>query len=215
MRTDFINKIAEHFNAQRYLEIGVDDATLNFDKIDIPFKVGVDPAYNDTHKGKNIETLTSDAFFEKQDSHMDIDIAFIDGLHHWEQLVKDIKNTIDHMTKGFIICHDTTPYSEEMQTRERTTHQWTGDVWKAVYYLKTHSTINTTFTINADYGCFVIVVDEYTFSEDIEPITDEVFEKVNALDWNFYLNNFSNIHDVLVSKDKLDAMLMWMRYGFL
>jgi hypothetical protein len=42
-RTDLLNHLAEKYNLQRYLEIGVQVPQLNFDKIKCPYKVGVDP----------------------------------------------------------------------------------------------------------------------------------------------------------------------------
>jgi hypothetical protein len=42
-RTDLLNFLAEKYNLQRYLEIGVQVPELNFDKIKCADKIGVDP----------------------------------------------------------------------------------------------------------------------------------------------------------------------------
>ena len=68
-----------------YLEIGCFDDEV-FSKIEIESKVGVDP-----EKGGTIRD-TSDNFFKFNKTKFDI--IFLDGLHHYHQVKKDIKNSL-------------------------------------------------------------------------------------------------------------------------
>jgi len=93
---------------------------------------------------------TSDAFFADGDlSRMfpdGIDVAFLDGLHHAETLLRDFINTEKHCREGSVIfVHDCLPLNERMAERERrwdetedeeTRDYWTGDVWKILIALK-------------------------------------------------------------------------------
>ena len=82
---DIINKIIIKRNYTSYLEIGCfKDETFN--QINIKKKIGVDPV-----SGGNLR-MTSDQFFIENKEKFDL--IFIDGLHVYEQVTKDIFNTI-------------------------------------------------------------------------------------------------------------------------
>ena len=94
-RWDLIQHIIKKYNFQNYLEIGC-DKDQSFSKISVDKKVGVDPV-----SGGNVRK-TSDDFF--QDNKQNFDIIFIDGLHHYEQVKKDINNSLKFLNKnGFKI----------------------------------------------------------------------------------------------------------------
>lgn len=59
-RTDLLNHLAEKYNLQRYLEIGVQNPAQNFDKIRCKEKISIDP----DPRSRATFCLTSDAFFE-------------------------------------------------------------------------------------------------------------------------------------------------------
>lgn len=152
IRTDIINKLASKINAQTYLEIGVRDHHLNFDKINIANKISVDPYVHDREPSYK---MTSDDFFKQNKDTFDI--IFIDGLHESEYVERDINNSLKVLNdNGFIICHDMNPTSKEMQIVPPIQNQWTGDCWKA--WVKTRS-LNPNvkmFVVNTDWGCGVI-----------------------------------------------------------
>ena len=85
-RWDLIEYLIEKNNYSDYLEIGCDQDQL-FSKIRINNKKGVDPV-----SGGNIRK-TSDDFFQANDEMFDI--IFIDGLHTYDQVKKDILNSVD------------------------------------------------------------------------------------------------------------------------
>ena len=103
-----------------YLEIGCFDDEL-FSKIEIESKVGVDP-----EKGGTIRD-TSDNFFKFNKTKFDI--IFIDGLHHYDQVKKDIDNSLLFLNEnGVIFLHDCMPESCVRQTVPRCSRIWNGDV---------------------------------------------------------------------------------------
>ena len=91
-RSEVINFLILKNNYNSYLEIGIRDPSVNFYKIKCSYKDGVDPA------GKCNYPVTSDEFFDKIDKNKKYDIIFIDGLHVCEQVLKDVNNSLDHLS---------------------------------------------------------------------------------------------------------------------
>ena len=111
--------------------------------------VAVDPEFRlkeDVLKGKSQLLLmqhTSDEFFESgllENAGIEFDLAFLDGMHLYEYLLRDFSNTERFMAPGGrIVMHDCMPWNPNMANRDRSTvdsRAWTGDVWKIVPILK-------------------------------------------------------------------------------
>lgn len=118
--------------------------------------IGVDPEARmltpprtETH----IFAETSDTFFELGRARTllggrPLSIGFIDGLHVFEQALRDfIGFEALCGPDSLIIMHDTVPLDEPTQTRERRTGFHTGDVWKVVLCLKHYRPDLDIFTI--------------------------------------------------------------------
>jgi len=154
-RFELIQFIINKYNLKKYLEIGVGTG-LAFSRIKCELKVGVDPAIKDCIRtGEVLYALTSDNFF--RGSKEKFDIVFIDGLHLYEQTIRDIVNSWNCLNEnGWIVIHDCLPRNAEMCTRKRNTDEWTGDVWKAiVWFRKMYASIEC-YVLDMDYGCGVI-----------------------------------------------------------
>lgn len=150
-RTDIINRLIRKSRYDTYLEIGVNNPRVNYDKINCKHKTGVDPS----PKSDKIIGKTSDEFFK--DNTEKFDIVFIDGLHHAEQVYKDIVNALSVLNEGgVIVCHDMNPEKEEIQKVPRETNEWTGDCWKAWIKLRRERFELEMFVIDTDYGVGVI-----------------------------------------------------------
>ena len=164
-RNEIINKLAIKINAKTYLEIGVRIHSLNFDKINIKHKVGVDPCYEASDREPDFK-LTSDDFFAKNTETFDI--IFIDGLHESEQVERDINNALLFLNQGgYIICHDLNPIKEYRQftldnpkrkefVKKTKDTLWNGDCWKAFIKLRQERNDITMYTIDTDFGCGII-----------------------------------------------------------
>jgi len=125
-RTEFIQHIIDRIEAKSYLEIGTQYG-YNYENIRCKEKTGVDPGDYEIEYLK----MSSDQFFE--DNRKMFDVIFVDGLHHHEQVIKDVDNALECLNEnGVIVCHDCNPSCYEMQVvPEQHLPGWTGDVWRA------------------------------------------------------------------------------------
>lgn len=113
--------------------------------------VGIDPYqgfweklnYVCPHGPASLFPLTSDDFFTQHDLRQvmgqdTFDLGFIDGLHLFEQALKDFINLEHYARKdSVILIHDCLPIAPIVAERERCTGFWTGDVWRIIPCLKT------------------------------------------------------------------------------
>lgn len=130
-----------------YLEIGTESgASLSMARCP---SVAVDPAFDlrsGALDGKSVIHLfqqTSDDFFASNildKLELIFDLAFLDGMHLFEYLLRDFINTESKMSRdGVVLLHDCVPWNglicERTWDKSRT-RSWTGDVWKLVPILK-------------------------------------------------------------------------------
>ena len=152
-RWDLIEYLINKYGYSDYLEIGCDQNQL-FSKIKIQNKVGVDPI-----SGGNVRK-TSDEFFKENEKKFDI--VFIDGLHIYDQVKKDILNSINCLKEnGIILVHDCMPDSLSKQAVPRYRMIWNGDVWKAIVDLRQREDLEI-FTCEMDQGIGVIKKEKNT-----------------------------------------------------
>lgn len=147
--TELINYVSEAIHAKVYLEIGVYNPEHNFDRICTPEKLSVDP----DPSAKADFQMTSDMFFKTASRDPQFDLIFIDGLHHADQVRKDIINSWACLNEGgCIILHDTNPHSEHITCVPRgSQREWCGNVYQAVVQVA-----NKKYTLNDDYGVTII-----------------------------------------------------------
>jgi hypothetical protein len=179
-RFDIINYLIEKYKLINYLEIGVFQGE-NIRKVKASHKDGVDPGHEGYVVPEVNYPMTSDDFFNLLKGHEDIkyDIIFIDGLHHADQVEKDIKNSLNHIINGgFIVLHDCNPVSYEAQLIPRQTIAWNGDVWKAFVNFKAHYPKMECSVIDTDFGVGVIKVGEQV-----------VIPQDNIWDWEHFNSN--------------------------
>lgn len=150
-RIEIINGLIAKNNYKSYLEIGV-QAGHCFAAIECDNKTGVDP---DTGSAAT-EHITSDEFFKG--SKKKFDIIFIDGLHHSDQVKKDIENSLKALSKGgTIVMHDCLPTSKRMQEIPlREQDEWTGDTWRAFLDYRINRSDLEMCVVNCDWGCGII-----------------------------------------------------------
>jgi hypothetical protein len=194
-----------------YLEIGVRKGE-SFIPLRAARKWGVDP---DPHlnwkrlaksrlisllylKHQEIFKETSDEFFKKHDRLLrkhGIDVSLIDGLHSYEQALRDVLNCLDYLKpNGVILMHDCNPANEIMalpaagyaEIAARNIPNWAGlwcgDVYKAVIHLRAMRDDLNVFVLDCDYGVGVVSrghsAEKLSHSErDIQEMDYGFFEK--------------------------------------
>lgn len=195
-RHDIINYLIEKYNLVNYLEIGVFKGE-NIREIKALHKDGVDPGAEGIIVSEVNYQMESDDFFELIKGHDDIkyDIIFIDGLHHSDQVIKDIKNSFNHLvSNGFIVMHDCNPISYEAQLVPRQTIAWNGDTWKTFVGFKMDNIDFKCCVIDTDFGVGVIRNNVYA----------PKFNLHSTLHWNELNNNRKELLN-LISYDEFKA----------
>ena len=181
-RWDLIQMIINKYNFENYLEIGCDKDQL-FSKIKIKNKVGVDPFNGGTIRS------TSDIFFLKNPNDR-YEVIFIDGLHYYEQVIKDIKNSLKILSDdGFILVHDCLPRSLAHQALPRYKASWNGDVWKSIVELRCDVNLDI-ITSKIDFGVAIIRKKK---NQNFLDLHCKNFKKLKFSDYYYNHNNFLNI----------------------
>ena len=177
-RAEIIQNIIDLKDFKSYLEIGTYKNEV-FDKIKCKKKIGVDPV-----SGGNIR-MTSDNFFKvNQDK---FDIIFIDGLHTYKQVKKDILNSINCLRDGgVILLHDCLPLNYYSNAVPRCTYVWSGDVWKAFVEMRTKDDLDC-YCCYADQGIGVILKRKNKNQLTIK------FKKFSDIKFNYYFDNYKKL----------------------
>ena len=178
-RVGLLNTLIRMNGYRDYLEIGVKGGEA-FLQIEVEQKTGVDPELRRLKPklqpgfkgratrwirgafgpwicegdGLRLFEMPSDDFFERYEERFDL--IFIDGLHQFDQVLRDYWNAQRVLRDGgCIVFHDCNPLTEPAAERERgDIHAlWNGDTWKAVYYLRQQGQQIRTY--NFDHGCGV------------------------------------------------------------
>ena len=187
-RLQIVQEIIQKKNFKSYLEIGCFDDEL-FNHINCQFKIGVDPVSGGTIR------KTSDQFFK--DNNYNFDCIFIDGLHEYNQVKKDIINSLNFLNQeGIILIHDCLPNNFYAQATPRCQYEWNGDVWKAIVEFRTRKEIDV-YTCYADYGIGVILKRQ---NKNLLTYPKKDYSK---LKFSEYYNNYNRLMNIIEYEDLL------------
>jgi predicted O-methyltransferase YrrM len=138
----------ERLRPRCYLEIGVEHGSTLQLAVHSEVVLGVDPVPRDIpHRlpaATRLFHMTSDAFFATHSpssllAERRIDLAFIDGMHWFEFVLRDFHNVERWCHPGsMVVLHDCLPVAEVAASRDRQTSFWVGDSWKALDGLLKH-----------------------------------------------------------------------------
>ena len=180
-RWDLIEYLIKKYNYTNYLEIGCDRDQL-FSKVKIQNKIGVDPFSGGTVR------KTSDEFFLENNEKFDI--VFIDGLHIYSQVKKDILNSVQCLKpNGIVLVHDCMPDSVGKQAVPRYKMQWNGDVWKAIVDLRQKNNLEI-YTCEIDQGIGII-----TNKKNSSVLKLDI--PINKIKFKDYYNNYKKYMRVI------------------
>ncbi|MFN3835828.1 MAG: methyltransferase domain-containing protein [Glycocaulis sp.] len=131
---DVLKDLHEILKPKRYLEIGVRHGRSLALSQARTIAIDPEPASEDFGSNVDFYRCTSDDFFFFHADRLDgvkFDLAFIDGMHLAENVLRDFIQTERRMRKsGAIVIDDVLPNHPEQATRDRRTRVWTGDVWR-------------------------------------------------------------------------------------
>jgi predicted O-methyltransferase YrrM len=143
---DVLSGLHEQLKPKTYVEIGVHTGGSMSRALPETISIGIDPApviKEELTQNTRIFELTSDDFFAKHDLAKEMgsptfDLAFIDGLHLWEQALKDFIN-LERFAgpQSVVVLHDCLPLDDVTSQRIRDSIFYSGDVWKLAACLKT------------------------------------------------------------------------------
>ena len=183
-----LRRIHELRQPDLYVEIGVHEGhSLAFVQPGTRI-VGVDPAPKvaEPPPDTTIVAETSDDFFANPAALRGeaIDLAFADGLHLWEQTLRDVANLERHSAPASVILiHDCNPIDEVTAARERTTAIWSGDVWKTVVALRRFRPDLSVVTADVEPTGLAIVTQLNPTNRVLFDQFDEIVNDIDQLRW--------------------------------
>jgi hypothetical protein len=175
-----------------YIEIGVMTGASVAHAKPPTVVVGIDPhprllsAPNTVCK---IYPLTSDNYFASRDPRRDIeaetvDLAFIDGMHLFEQVLRDFIN-IERVSSPttLVLIHDTFAINATVARREWSPNQfWVGDVWKIIPCLRKFRPDLQVFTIATPPSGLSVVTRLDSLSTLLPDRFDEIVSYCSSLE---------------------------------
>lgn len=229
-RITFIQEIINRKKAKTYLEVGVAGGDI-FLKIRAKNKIAVDPKFMISKKRKIRSILkyfpnifnkyyevTSDDFFKTNLSIFtyDLDVVFIDGLHTYNQSLKDAQNCLRFLKEdGIIIMHDCNPpfasaaypamsweHAESLQLAGWT-GAWCGDVWKTIAYLRSTQSNLRICVLDFDYGLGIITKG---IPESILDYSKEDIDKLSYTDLEKNRRKILNLKDMGYLKEVIEYL---------
>jgi hypothetical protein len=200
-----------------YVEIGVQQGiSLNQAVPGTPC-IGVDPEpriEHDLDDERKIYELTSDEFFACHDLIEllggPVALGFIDGLHLFEQVLRDFINLERHSGPGTVLLlHDCIPLNAVTASRERTTDFYSGDVWKAALVLRRRRPELEMATIRTAPTGLSLVRGLDRDNRLLEEEFPEIVASYRDLGFDYYLAHRQEMPEELPNEE--EAITAWLR----
>lgn len=205
-----------------YVEIGIQKGVSMHQALpDTPRVIGIDPmpdirpviAQQRPAANAEIYELTSDEFFQRYDLTEllggSVVLAFIDGLHLFEQVLRDFANLERHSDdRTVILLHDCIPFDETTASRERTTDFYSGDVWKAVLALRRERPdLRMAIVRTAPTG--LCLVTGLNSSRRFQADLLEIEARYQDLDFDYYVSHRNQMPEEIANQ--VQAVEDWLR----
>ncbi|MSP98559.1 MAG: hypothetical protein EXR29_15350 [Betaproteobacteria bacterium] len=140
-----LRRIQEHVRPEAHIEIGVSQGKSFRLCHPGAWSLGIDPEPKlafPLAPNQRVYAETSDRFFSIRVPGVELhgrrlDLALIDGMHHFEFALRDFMNLERWSHSGTtVLIHDVYPLDSQTSDRNRQTAFWTGDVWRVVLALR-------------------------------------------------------------------------------
>lgn len=165
------------YEAPSYLEIGVDQGAT-FRAIQAPRKVAVDVCFafpwqeeaaRPESAGASYHEVTSDDYFSGPRGAEMFDVVFIDGLHTYEQTLRDLLNACACLRRGGVIILDDvmpTTYAASLPdlalsrqfwlATNNPDGSWMGDVFRLVFFIEAFMPAFSYATVAENHGQLIL-----------------------------------------------------------
>lgn len=214
-----LERIHHHLKPRTYIEIGIETGASLQLAAPETLALGVDPQPQLRFvPGPNVRIFaeTSDEFFARHDVRAElgglpVDLAFIDGLHHFEYALRDFMN-LERLCapQSTILIDDCFPHDRRTAERERFIEFWSGDVWKVIVLLKKYRpdlSIHTVATPptgmcivrNLDPGSRFIADNLPRLIDEFTKLDYGYLERGRAKKLNLFPNDWERIRSLLGS----------------
>jgi hypothetical protein len=231
-RPDVLNGLLRLFSHSTYLEIGVNRGET-FLQVKANRKVAVDPKFlfslddaKTAHGGSEFHEVTSDVYFSEIISPAEkFQLIYLDGLHTFEQTLRDFVNATHFLADdGIIVIDDVIPSSyqaalpdqlDAFKVKEFTgdpDNSWMGDTYKLVFFINSFFPAYNLRTISNNHGQAVVwrrpraidVFRSYTMAEIVRLEFLDVIKQSEV----FYKSDFDAIFEEISCQRKaLDSSI--------
>jgi capsular polysaccharide biosynthesis protein len=178
-RSAVLQQILNLFESPSYLEIGVDSG-LTFHSLSAFQKVAVDPDFKFTPPANTMAAeyyaVTSDEYFATHcPANKFFDVVYIDGLHTFEQTLRDMLNAVLRLKPGgVVVIDDILPVSYHASlpdlrvallvrdhlagnaSPQMADNTWMGDVYKLAFFIQTFMQQLSYATVQETLGQMIV-----------------------------------------------------------
>jgi methyltransferase family protein len=187
--------IHETLQPSSYIEIGVFEGGSLSLALPATQSIGIDPNPQINRRlspKTHLFRLTSNEFFAQCDlrtlvvgSHFSL--AFIDGLHLFEQALMDFINLERSSGSGSIVLvHDSMPLDAETSGRKQKTMFYTGDVWKLLLCLSHYRTDLRIHTVRTAPSGLSMIGNLDSRSRVLPTQLDSILRRFRRLSFDYY-----------------------------
>ncbi len=146
--------------------------------------IAIDPAFEiktEVQAPVRLFKMTSDEFFQqynvKELLGNPIDLAFIDGMHKAEYVLRDYINIEKNSHFGtVIVIDDVLPEKIEWTTRERLTQAWTGNVYQIIAILRQYRPDLQVQVLDVEMKGMALIT-------GVNPASTKLLENYNAIEY--------------------------------
>jgi len=210
LRAEVNQAILDLYESPSYLEIGVFDGNT-FNAVRAARKVAVDIAFSCDLEQERAAVVGQDVHFHECPSddyfaHVvgdeQFDVIFIDGLHTFDQTLRDLLNAIGHLRDGgTIVIDDVLPpsYAASLPSQQDSNAfraargirkpDWMGDVYRVIFFLRDYLPAYSFATLIENHGETVLW--KQTRAVDAAPRPVEEISRLSFADCQFQRDAFN------------------------
>jgi len=191
-RNETVQGLIDLYDTPSYLEIGVNHG-LTFNSVRAARKVAVDPKFNfDVKSASSLDNtasfyeVTSDVYFADHHQNDELfDVIFLDGLHTFDQTLRDLMNAVAFLKPGgAILIDDTVPASYAAalpdiddffrfrDAAQFVEHSWMGDVFRLVFFIRDYLPSYSYATILETHGQTVVWKQKRRLTRGLLPVRE-------------------------------------------